>query len=102
MFSAPFLHPLHMLGTSEVIRILRQPFGLASRMAGRAAVGLLTKTLPVAIAPIREEDLVAVLADALDDNLAHPTNFNTPKQEKAKRKNTPPEEGRRQFRWNGG
>ena len=108
MLLAPFLGLGDMVGTAEIIRVASQPARLALRVTGLAACRLLTEALTLAITPIREEDLVAVLADTFGYDAAHPAKSS--KLTKAREenplqnqtKNKPSEEGRRQSSGNGG
>ena len=96
MFLTPLLGLGDVVGTVEIIRVASQPTSLALGVTGLAAFGLLTETLTLAITPIREEDLVAVLADTFGYDAAHPakssklirTREENPHRKKTK--NTPP------------
>ena len=108
MLLAPLLSLGDVVGTAEILRVASQPTRLALRVTGLAAFGLLTETLALAITPIREEDLVAVLADTFGYNAAHPAQSSKPTRireenpHRNKTKHTPDEQGRRQSLWNGG
>ena len=96
MVLTPLLGLGNVVGTTEIVRVASQPARLALGVTGLAAFGLLTETLTMAITPIREEDLVAVLADTFGYDAAHPakssklTRAREENPHRKKTKKTPP------------
>ena len=96
MLLTPLLGLGDVVGTTEILRVAGQPARLALGVTGLAAFGLLTETLTLAITPIREENVVAVLADTFGYDAAHPakssklTRAREENPHRKKTKKTPP------------